>query len=98
LRAGEKIMVTEENCTVCITIYNPLQIRIGMVKSMTAVWAGHVARMGKKGSAYKMLLGKPERNNLHGITGHRWKGNKINVKDGGWEGMNWIHLSQDRFQ
>jgi hypothetical protein len=28
--------------------------------SSRMIWAGHVARMGKKRNAYKMLVGKPE--------------------------------------
>jgi hypothetical protein len=78
----EKILVAEENCIMSFTIYNPRQTRIRMVKSMIEIWAGHVACMGKKRSAYKMLLGKPERNKPLGISGYRWKDNKINVKDG----------------
>lgn len=95
---GKKVMVAEENCIMSFTIYNPRQIYITMVKSMTAIWAGHVACMGKKRSAYKMLLGKPERNKPLGISGHRWKDNKINVKDRGWEGINWIQPAQDKFR
>jgi hypothetical protein len=28
-------------------------------------WAGHVAGNGEKGSAYRVLVGKPERINYH---------------------------------
>jgi hypothetical protein len=31
-----------------------------MVKSRRMRWAGHVARMGAKRNAYKILAGKPE--------------------------------------
>jgi hypothetical protein len=31
-----------------------------MTKSREMRWAGHVARMGKKRSAYRILVGKPE--------------------------------------
>ena len=30
------------------------------LKSRPLKWAGHVARMGKSGSAYKVLVGTPE--------------------------------------
>jgi hypothetical protein len=33
---------------------------IRMIKSMRMRWAGHVARMGEKRNAYRLLLGKPE--------------------------------------
>jgi hypothetical protein len=31
-----------------------------MIKSRRMIWAGHVARMGEKRNAYRILLGKPE--------------------------------------
>jgi hypothetical protein len=33
---------------------------IRMIKSMRMRWAGHVARMGEKRNAYRILVGKPE--------------------------------------
>jgi hypothetical protein len=33
---------------------------IGMIKSRRMRWAGHVARMGEKRNAYRILVGKPE--------------------------------------
>jgi hypothetical protein len=33
---------------------------IRMIKSRRLRWAGHVARMGKKRNAYRILVGKPE--------------------------------------
>jgi hypothetical protein len=38
---------------------SPSIIRI--IKSRRMRWAGHVARMGEKRNAYKLLVGKPER-------------------------------------
>jgi hypothetical protein len=37
---------------------SPSIIRI--IKSRRMKWAGHVARMGEKGNAYRLLVGKPE--------------------------------------
>jgi len=31
-----------------------------MVKSKRMIWAGHVARMGQRRGAYRVLVGKPE--------------------------------------
>jgi hypothetical protein len=31
-----------------------------MIKSRRMIWAGHVARMGEKRNAYRILVGKPE--------------------------------------
>jgi hypothetical protein len=33
---------------------------IRMIKSRRVRWEGHVARMGEKRNAYRMLVGKPE--------------------------------------
>jgi hypothetical protein len=33
---------------------------IRIIKSRRMRWAGHVARMGKKRNAYRLLVGKPE--------------------------------------
>jgi hypothetical protein len=40
---------------------SPSIIRI--IKSRRMRWAGHVARMGEKRNAYRLLLGKPEGKN-----------------------------------
>jgi hypothetical protein len=34
---------------------------IRMIKSRRMRWAGHVARMGEKRDAYRVLVGKPDR-------------------------------------
>jgi hypothetical protein len=31
-----------------------------IMKSLRMRWAGHVARMGRKGNTYRLLVGKPE--------------------------------------
>jgi hypothetical protein len=41
---------------------SPSLIRI--IKSRRMRWAGHVARMGEKRTAYRLLIGKPERRKL----------------------------------
>jgi hypothetical protein len=33
---------------------------IGVMKSRRMKWAGHVARIGERRSAYRVLVGKPE--------------------------------------
>jgi hypothetical protein len=42
----------------CVSLYSPNIIRI--IKSRRMRLAGHVARMGKKTNAYRILIGKPE--------------------------------------
>jgi hypothetical protein len=70
---------------------------IGMIKSGRMRWTGHVARMGVKRSAYRILVGKP--------IGKRPLGN---LDIGGriilrpilekWDGMDWINPVQNRNQ
>jgi hypothetical protein len=48
-----------------------------MIKSRRPRWAGHVAHR-KTRSAYKVLLGKPERKRPLGMPSHRWM-DKINI-------------------
>jgi len=35
-------------------------------------WPGHVAGMGERSSAYRVLMGKPEGKRLLGRPRHRW--------------------------
>jgi hypothetical protein len=41
-------------------LYNCSPSIIRIIKSRRMSWAGHVARMGKKWNAYRILVGKPE--------------------------------------
>jgi hypothetical protein len=57
----------------------------------------HVARRGKNRGAYGALVGKPERRRLLGRRRRRWKDNiKMDIREVGWGGMDWIDLTQDR--
>jgi hypothetical protein len=58
--------------------------------------AGHVARMGEKRGAFRILVGSPEGTRPLGRPRRRWEDNiKMDIQDVGW-GMDWIELSQDR--
>jgi hypothetical protein len=46
-----------------------------MNKSRMMRWAGHVAGMGEKQNAYKILVGKPARKTSLGRPGCRWENN-----------------------
>jgi hypothetical protein len=70
---------------------------IRMIKSRRMRWAGHVARMGTKRNAYRILVGKPEGKRPLGRPRRRWVDNiKIDLREIGWDGMGWIDLAQDR--
>jgi hypothetical protein len=72
---------------------------IRMIKSRRMRWAGHVARMGKTRNAYRILVGKPEGKRLLGRPRRRWVDNiRIDLREIGWDGMDWIDLAQDRDQ
>jgi len=60
-------------------------------------WSGNVACMGETTKAYKILIGKPEGKRPLGRTRYRWECNIIiDLREIGWEDVDWIHLAQDR--
>jgi hypothetical protein len=68
---------------------SPRIIRI--MKSRRMRWAGHVARMGEKRNAYRLLVGKPEGKRPLGRPRHRWVDNiRIVLGEVGWGGVDWI--------
>jgi hypothetical protein len=70
---------------------------IRLIKSRKMRWAGHVARMGKKRNAYRLLEGKPEGKRTLGRPRRRWVDNiKMDLGGIGWCGVDWIGLAQDR--
>jgi hypothetical protein len=70
-----------------------------MIKSRRMRWAGHVARMGEKRNTYRILVGNPEGKRPLGRSRHRWVDNiKIDLREIGWDGGDWIDLAQDRDQ
>jgi hypothetical protein len=65
---------------------SPSVIRI--IKSRRMRWAGHVARMGEKRNAYKICLGKPERNRQLGRLRRRCEDNiRMGLREIEWGGM-----------
>jgi hypothetical protein len=56
-----------------------------MIKLRRMRWAGHVARIGKKRIAYRILVGKPEGKRPLGRPRRRWVDNiKIDFREIGW--------------
>jgi hypothetical protein len=73
---------------------SPSIIRI--VKARRMRWAGHVARMGEKRNAYRLLVGKPEGRPL-GRPRRRWFDNiRMDIVEVGRGDVGWIGLAQDR--
>jgi hypothetical protein len=55
--------------------------------------------MREKRNAYRILVGKPEAKRPLGRPRRRWVDNiRIDLREIGWDGMNWIYLPQDRDQ
>jgi hypothetical protein len=55
--------------------------------------------MGETRNAYRILVGKPEGKRPLGRQRRRWVVNiKMDLREKGWDGMNWIELAQDRDQ
>jgi hypothetical protein len=52
---------------------------------------------GEKGNAYRILVGKPEEKRPLGRLTRKWEVNvKIDHREIGWGGTDWIHLVQDK--
>jgi hypothetical protein len=70
-----------------------------MIKLRRMRWAGHVARMGENRNAYRILVGKPEGKRPLRRPRRRWVDNiEMDLREIGWEGLDWIDLAQDRGQ
>jgi hypothetical protein len=53
--------------------------------------------MGEKRDAYRILVGKPEGKRPLERPRRRWEDNiRMDLREIGWGGMDWIDLAQDR--
>jgi hypothetical protein len=74
---------------------SPSIIRI--IKSRRMRWAGHVACVGEKRNAYRLLVGKPEGKRPLGRPRRRWVDNiRMDLVEVGWDDVDWIGLAKDR--
>jgi hypothetical protein len=65
-----------------------------MIKLRRMRWSGHVAQMGEKRNAYRILVGKPEGKRPLGRSRCRWVNNiKLDLRKIGWGGKYWIYLA-----
>jgi hypothetical protein len=55
--------------------------------------------MEQNRNAYRILVGMPERKRPLGRPGRRWEDNiKLDLREIGWGGIDWIDIAQDRDQ
>jgi hypothetical protein len=70
-----------------------------VIKSRRMRWAGNVARMGEGRGAYRVLVGRPEGKRPLVRPRHRWEDNiKMDLREIGIDGANWIRLAHNRVQ
>jgi hypothetical protein len=68
-----------------------------VIESRRIIWAEHVACMGERRVANRVLVGKPEGKMPVGRPRHRWEDNiKMDLQEVGWGSMDWIDLVQNR--
>jgi hypothetical protein len=72
---------------------------VRVIKSRRMRWAGHVARMGEGRGVYRVLVGKSECKRPLGRPRRRWEDNiKMDLREIGIDGANWIRLAHDSVQ
>jgi hypothetical protein len=70
---------------------------IRQIKSRRMRWAGHVACMREGRNVYRVLVGNPKVKRPLERPRRRWEdGIKMDLREIGWVGVQWIHLAQDR--
>jgi hypothetical protein len=62
-------------------------------------WVGHVTRKGEGRGVYRILVGRSEGKRPLGRPRRRWDDNiKMDLREIGIDGVNWIQPAQDRVQ
>jgi hypothetical protein len=77
--------------------YSPNIVRV--IKSRGMWWVGHVARMWEGRGVYRVLVRRPESKRPLGRPKRRREDNiKVDLREIGIDGTNWIRLAQNRIQ
>jgi hypothetical protein len=70
---------------------------VSIMKSRRMRWTGHVARVGEKRDAYRLLVGKPDGKSPLGRPRRRGVDNiRMDLGEVGWGDVDWISLAKDR--
>jgi hypothetical protein len=76
-----------------------LSSNIKVMNSRRMRWTGHAVHRREMIKANKILVGKPEQKRPFGRPRRRWKDNiKTNLREMVREGVEWMHLAQERDQ
>jgi hypothetical protein len=69
---------------------------IPVMKLRRMRWTGHIASMGEKRGAYRILVGRAEGRRPLERPRHRWEGNiKLDLQEvgwGTWTGLSWLRI------
>jgi hypothetical protein len=77
------------------SLYSSLNI-VRVIKLRRMRWAGHVARMGEGRGVYRVSVGRSDGKTPLGRPRRRWETNiKMDLREIGIDGDNWIQLAQD---
>jgi hypothetical protein len=72
---------------------------VRVIKSRRMRWAEHVVRMGEGRGVFRVLGEISERKRPMGRPRRRWEDNiKMDLREIGIDGANWLRLAQDRVQ
>jgi hypothetical protein len=70
---------------------------IRQINSRRLRWAGHAARLGEERKLYKVLVGKPDGKRPLARSTRMWEdGIRMDRREIGFGGVDWIRLAQDR--
>jgi hypothetical protein len=72
---------------------------VRVIKSWRVSWAAHIVRMGEGRGIYEVFVGRSEGTRPLGRPRRRWEDNiKMDLREMGIDGANWIRLAQERVQ
>jgi hypothetical protein len=72
---------------------------VRVIKSRRMRWAEHGVCMGEGSGVNRVLVGRPKGKRPLGRPRHRWEDNiKMDLREIGIDGANWIQLAQERVQ